>query len=173
MEGRCAHQDSSHECLPDVRCHPPHEPWKLRGTTCTFILCFLVLADLLFFPFGLRITSLRLIQPRIDLNQAAHAAVSFEQKAFQKATEKVRLSSHPSQPHSPTLLVSSPSSPLPSSHFHSSPSPLSSLWDTSEHPSLTSILSVYRVITKKNVTRSSYTSKTPDRDKPRSLFKVV
>ncbi|KAJ5085737.1 hypothetical protein N7532_010508 [Penicillium argentinense] len=34
------------------------------------------------------ITSLRLIQPRIDLQQAAQAALSFEQKAFQKATEK-------------------------------------------------------------------------------------
>ncbi|KAJ5183544.1 hypothetical protein N7492_001160 [Penicillium capsulatum] len=34
------------------------------------------------------ITSLRLIQPRIDLQQAAQAALSFEQKAFQKANEK-------------------------------------------------------------------------------------
>ncbi|KAJ5894054.1 UAA transporter [Penicillium taxi] len=33
------------------------------------------------------ITSLRLIQPRIDLNAAASAALSFEQKAFQKAME--------------------------------------------------------------------------------------
>lgn len=37
-----------------------------------------------------RITSLRLIQPRIDINQAAQAALSFEQKSFQKATERVR-----------------------------------------------------------------------------------
>ena len=37
-----------------------------------------------------RITSLRLIQPRIDVSTAAHAALSFEQKAFQKATERVR-----------------------------------------------------------------------------------
>ncbi|KAJ5587056.1 uncharacterized protein N7459_002821 [Penicillium hispanicum] len=34
------------------------------------------------------ITSLRLIQPRIDLHTAAQAALSFEQKAFQKATER-------------------------------------------------------------------------------------
>lgn len=37
----------------------------------------------------LRITSLRLIQPRIDLNQAAQAALSFELKAFTKANEKI------------------------------------------------------------------------------------
>ncbi|KAJ5163029.1 UAA transporter [Penicillium coprophilum] len=34
------------------------------------------------------ITSLRLIQPRIDLHQAAQAAMSFELKAFTKANEK-------------------------------------------------------------------------------------
>lgn len=36
-----------------------------------------------------RITSLRLIQPRIDLQSAAQAALTFEHKAFQKAAEKV------------------------------------------------------------------------------------
>ncbi|KAG0158906.1 hypothetical protein PDIDSM_6426 [Penicillium digitatum] len=35
------------------------------------------------------ITSLRLIQPRIDLHQAAQAAMSFELKAFTKANEKI------------------------------------------------------------------------------------
>ncbi|KAJ5774449.1 UAA transporter [Penicillium paradoxum] len=35
------------------------------------------------------ITSLRLIQPRIDLHQAAQAAMSFESKAFNKANEKI------------------------------------------------------------------------------------
>ncbi|CAG8104100.1 unnamed protein product [Penicillium olsonii] len=35
------------------------------------------------------ITSLRLIQPRIDLTQAAQAAMSFELKAFTKASEKI------------------------------------------------------------------------------------
>ncbi|CAG8295619.1 unnamed protein product [Penicillium salamii] len=35
------------------------------------------------------ITSLRLIQPRIDLTQAAQAAMSFELKAFTKANEKM------------------------------------------------------------------------------------
>ena len=37
----------------------------------------------------LRITSLRLIQPRIDLTQAAQAAMTFEMKAFTKANEKI------------------------------------------------------------------------------------
>lgn len=36
-----------------------------------------------------RITSLRLIQPRIDMQNAAHAALTFEQKAFKEAGQKV------------------------------------------------------------------------------------
>ncbi|PWY76318.1 hypothetical protein BO70DRAFT_94389 [Aspergillus heteromorphus CBS 117.55] len=35
------------------------------------------------------LTSLRLIQPRIDIQHAAHAALTFEQKAFKDAREKV------------------------------------------------------------------------------------
>lgn len=71
MEGRGAYQDPRHECLPDVS-----DQTKMAGEI-----------DLT--PSRRRITSLRLIQPRIDLQQAAQAALAFEQKAFQKAEQKV------------------------------------------------------------------------------------
>ncbi len=38
---------------------------------------------------AVRITSLRLIQPQIELRSAASAAMNFEQKAFKEAATKV------------------------------------------------------------------------------------
>lgn len=69
MSGKCMYNGpSSLRALLDT-------PWSNFGP-----------ADLLL-P---RITSLRLIQPRIDIQAAAQAALSFEQKAFLKANERVR-----------------------------------------------------------------------------------
>ena len=53
-----------------------------------------------------RITSLRLIQPRIDIQAAAQAALSFEHKAFVKANEKVRPVASISLPPFPSPLPS-------------------------------------------------------------------
>jgi hypothetical protein len=69
MEGRGPDKDPGDERVSDVR----------------LVLCLGLHAYT-----SPRITSLRLIQPRIDINQAAQAALSFEQKSFQKATERVR-----------------------------------------------------------------------------------
>ncbi|KAJ5246498.1 hypothetical protein N7468_001481 [Penicillium chermesinum] len=86
--GRLCHLDPSFtqnqnllNLPPSLFCHP----LPRRFPSSHFLQPFASLSNTALFP---RITSLRLIQPRIDLQSAAQAALSFEQKAFQKASER-------------------------------------------------------------------------------------
>lgn len=65
-----------------LRLRPRHTPWPTERLIATvswysWLICIV------------RISSLRLIQPRIELQNAVQAALSFEEKAFRDAREKV------------------------------------------------------------------------------------
>lgn len=97
MESRSHYEKSSDECLANVS---PTDPvfagaFTEPGRNSALLTLWLP-----------RITSLRLIQPRIDIQAAAQAALSFEHKAFVKANEKVRpIASISSPSHRTCILI--------------------------------------------------------------------